>query len=325
MKPYISIVMATFNGEEYIGEAIESVLSQTYKNFEIIIIDDGSTDETSKIINSFKDDRIKYVKKEHNSGIADSLNIGISLAKGEYIARMDDDDVCMPNRFELQVNVLNKNKNIIVCGTNVYSKNKLKIRKTPEFHKDILQQMVFVNPMVHPSVMIRKNILIENKYDADMVPSEDYDLWSRLIFLGDFYNIQEPLLYYRDHGNSQTTKRRKEQLFKNVAIFEFILKKLGFTDEIVKAESLFNFASHNYSIPGKKIKELINWFDKLKQANTKLTSNKKFNEIADNNLNNYLVSYFINQKTSKKIIPFLYLKFKQKLLIANYYISKNGK
>ena len=92
--------MATYNGERYISEAIESVLNQSYTNFEFIIVDDGSTDTTAQIIASFSDSRIIYLKKNTNSGIADSLNLGISKARGAYIARMDDDDVCMPNRFE---------------------------------------------------------------------------------------------------------------------------------------------------------------------------------------------------------------------------------
>ena len=116
-SPMISVVMPTFNGEKFIKEAIESILNQTFNDFEFIIVNDGSIDNTEKIIQSFSDKRIVYVKKEQNSGISDTLNLGISLAKGKYIARMDDDDISIPNRFERQLEVFASDLKIIVCGS----------------------------------------------------------------------------------------------------------------------------------------------------------------------------------------------------------------
>ena len=189
MTPLVSVVMATFNGEEYIQQAIKSVLDQTFKNFEFIIIDDGSTDMTSQIVKSFQDDRIYYLKKDCNSGIADSLNLGISVAKGSYIARMDDDDVCMTNRFEKQLKVLEKNNEIILCATNVkIEKGSINILKD-EVHEDIKMRLLFGNAIVHPTVMIRKEVLLKHNYNPEKVPSEDYELWSRLIWEGKFFKI----------------------------------------------------------------------------------------------------------------------------------------
>ena len=137
--------MPTYNGEKYIEEAIQSVLDQTFTNFEFLIIDDGSTDNTAAIINSFKDERITYIKKHANTGIAHSLNLGIDKAKGKFIARMDDDDVSMPTRFEKQIEIFNIKPEIIVCGSSVYSDNN-KLFKVSQNHELVKIQLLFYNP-----------------------------------------------------------------------------------------------------------------------------------------------------------------------------------
>lgn len=324
MKPLVTVVMATYNGEQFLAEAIESVLDQTYRNFEFIIVDDGSTDNTAQIIKAFEDDRIKYVRKEKNSGIADSLNLGISIAKGKYIARIDDDDVCMSNRFEKQVAILEKREEVILCTSNVIL-NKDTINKLEEeVHEDIKMQLLFNNAIVHPTVMIRKEVLLKHKYNPKKVPSEDYDLWSRLIWEGEFYKIREPLIFYRYHKLSETSQRRKEQLLLNVNISKFMFHKLGIKNLPDNEEHIRILASHDYSISGKKLPNLINWFRKLKQANAndKLFEIEKFNNVANANLERFIISFFINQKLRKKIMPFIYLTLTQKILIIKYYFKK---
>ena len=324
MSPLVSVVMATFNGEEYIQEAIKSVLNQTFKDFEFIIVDDGSTDNTAQIINGFQDDRIYYLKKDYNSGIADSLNLGISKAKGKYIARMDDDDVCIPNRLKQQVDILEKREDVILCATNVKldkgSINKLK----EEEHDDIKMQLLFNNAIVHPTVMILKETLREHKYNSEKVPSEDYDLWSRLIWEGEFYKIKEALLFYRYRELSETSQRRKEQLLLNVGISKFMFDKLGIKNLPNNEENIRILASHDYSISGKEMRGLINWFESLKQANSndELFSIEKFNNVANANLEQFLISFFSNQKLIKKVLPFFNLNFDNKILIMRYYFDK---
>jgi len=324
ISPLISVVMPTFNGEKFIGEAIESILNQTFRDFEFIIVDDGSSDKTEEIVKSFSDIRIIYIKKQENSGISDSLNLGISTARGKYIARMDDDDVSLPMRFEEQLKIFKINSKIIVCGSISYIKKGDRISSLPEHHEDIKLGLLFNNCMLHPSVMILKGPLLRAKYNTDFVPSEDYDLWSRLIWEGEFYNIQKPLLKYRDHIGSETSKRRKEQLLKNVKIGLFMFEKLGLNISLDSPEYIRSYCSHDYSISGYNLKKLIQWFEINKKINKKknLFKTAEFEIITDRVLKRFVVSYFINRKLNKKLGAFLLLNFKYKGIIFNYYRKK---
>lgn len=323
MTPKVSVVMATYNGQKFIKEAIDSILNQTLKEFEFIIVDDGSTDATAQIIQSYTDERIQYIKKEKNSGISDSLNIGISKARAQYIARMDDDDVSMPNRLEKQVNLMKNNERVIFCGSTVTDKDS-KTLPTPEHHEDILLKLLFSNPIFHPTVMIRRNLLLENTYSSVAVPSEDYDLWSRLIFKGEFYQIQEPLLYCRIHQTSITARKRHVQLQKNIVIVSELFDKLGFNNLHEHDKNLKVFTSHDYTISGKSLKSVFKWIKELKDTNTetKKFNVSKFNNLADYHIEKFLTSYFLNRKLQQKIVPFLYLNDKYKSKIINFYLKK---
>ncbi len=200
----LSVVMPVYNTkEQFLREAIESVLNQTFMDFELLIINDGSTDtNVENVILSYKDKRIKYLKQE-NIGLARSLNKGFKLATGEYVARMDGDDISLPNRFAEQVEFLDKHTNISLCGSIVekFRNNKSKIRKYPANPKilELLKECC----ICHPSIMIR--IADFKKFNLEYNPDykcEDYELWSRAIKYLQFYNIQKPLLKYRVHGNN---------------------------------------------------------------------------------------------------------------------------
>ena len=201
----VSVLMPVYNTEEsYLKQAIESILNQTYTNFEFIIINDGSTNNSKEIIQSYDDRRIRYFEQE-NKGLIYTLNRGLSLCKGDYIARMDSDDISLPRRFEKQVKVLDNNRNIGIVGC-IYkkiSKNEFSgdaIVRLVEFPKylDLLQTC----QLAHPAVMFRRSLFEEFnlKYSIDYPHAEDYELWSRLIKFTDFYNIQELLLLYRLHN-----------------------------------------------------------------------------------------------------------------------------
>lgn len=213
--PKISVVMPVYNGELYLREAIDSILGQTYTDFEFIIINDGSTDNTEEIINSYADSRIVYLKNEINSGIVYTLNRGLESAKGEYIARMDADDISLPSRFEKQIKFLDKNTHIAVCGTSflifgsqikeytfIHSNN-------PEMAK---AELFFSSSLGHPSVMIRKAIIDKYslKYEKDYQGLEDYVLWWRIAKFGDIVSLKEPLLKYRQHSAQITATRKPE-------------------------------------------------------------------------------------------------------------------
>lgn len=199
----ISIIMGAYNEEALIARAIESVIKQTYLCWEFIIVDDCSTDKTRDIISRYcaSDPRIKLYKNKENFGLAYSLNLAINKSSGVYIARMDADDISLPNRFEEQLKTLDLNSKIMVVGTAAYyvdSDNlKKRLVRMPQYHRDLLNLIFKKSPFIHPSVMMRKEYLkITNGYDSKLRRAQDYDLWLRGRFIGEYYNIQEPLIIY---------------------------------------------------------------------------------------------------------------------------------
>ncbi len=210
-NPKLSVVMPVFNSEKYLKQSVKSVLNQTYKDFEFIIINDGSTDKTLSIIKTFKDSRIKIISNKKNLGVAKSLNLGLKKSKGEYVARFDGDDISFPDRFETQVNFLNKNKEYVLVGSQadlIDGKGNL-IRKTslPESDLKIRNKIIFRNPIIHPSVMFRKNVVFYLKgYREIFNGAEDYDLWFRLLKFGKFKNFSTPLIKRRWHSEVVTQK-----------------------------------------------------------------------------------------------------------------------
>lgn len=198
----ISVVMPVYNTkEEWLREAIESILNQTFADFEFIIINDGSTNNAEEVILSYKDKRIKYIL-QNNSGVSYSRNKGNLIAKGEYIAVMDSDDISLPNRFEKQVEFLDKNKDIAALGSWFEIFPEKQIIKHPLFPKylDLLKSCC----IGHPTVMYRKSIFEQYnfKYDSNYKIAHDYELWSRLIPFVKIANLQEVLLKYRWHGGN---------------------------------------------------------------------------------------------------------------------------
>ena len=215
--PKISVVMPVYNAERFLSEAIESILNQTFKDFELIIINDGSTDNSLEIIKKYKaqDERIVLISRE-NRGLVYSLNEGIEKAEGKYIARMDADDISLENRFSKQFEVLEDNTDIDIvgCDYQLIDKNSNVVGKTivPKTEKDILLTLCYSVPFAHPSVMIRKSIFQYHKYEES--PAEDYLLWSRVYKKNNFFNIGKPLLKYRYHYGESFSDMKRLQMIK---------------------------------------------------------------------------------------------------------------
>lgn len=212
-NPLVSVVMSVYNSEKYLKEAIDSILNQTYTNFEFIIINDGSTDSSLDIIQKYmkKDGRIVLISRE-NKGLPYSLNEGIGKAKGKYIARMDADDISLPTRFEEQVKFMESNEEVGVCGTYVefFGLRNNKTWKTPITDEECKITLMIGSCFAHPSVFIRKIILTNNKlcYDNDMYTAQDYALWSALATHTSFANIPKTLLKYREVEGSISNKAK---------------------------------------------------------------------------------------------------------------------
>lgn len=210
--PLISVVMAAYNTDKYIEEAIKSILNQTFKEFEFIIIDDASTDNTWKIISKFakKDKRIRAFQNKNNLKVSYSLNRGIKEAKGKYIARIDADDWSYPYRLKLQFDFMEMNPEIGISGgiMEICNENLKPIvqRKYSLTDKELRKSIFYFSPFSHPLIIIRKSILIKTSlYDKQYFPAEDYELYFKIGLLSKFANLDEILLRYRVINNSLTT------------------------------------------------------------------------------------------------------------------------
>lgn len=225
----ISVVMSVYNADKYLKESIDSILQQTYTDFEFIIINDGSTDKTDEIINTYLDKRIIYIKNKQNLGLPASLNKGIKLAKGKYIARMDSDDISLPIRFEKQLDYMENNPQCVLLGASVqFFGNKNKIGKITGDSKELFYKYLTGGIMVfHPVAMFRRSIVIENNefYNEQYTSSQDFDLWNRLKHYGSVENLSEVLLNYRSHEESISSKKIKYQYANKLEIVEKEFKK----------------------------------------------------------------------------------------------------
>lgn len=216
-KPLISVIMPVHNSQKYISSAIESILNQTFKKFELIIINDASSDKTLDIIKVFlrKDSRVKLINNDTRLDIAASLNKGISVAESNIIARMDADDISLPQRLELQYKIINSSKNIAVVGANIVildtDENEIAVRNYPDSSKKLKGCLFKYSPFAHPVVCFRKNMFEEvGKYNPKYSPTEDLDLWFRFGSRYTFESIPEPLLKYRLNEKSSSHISLKE-------------------------------------------------------------------------------------------------------------------
>ncbi len=210
--------MASYNCEEYIGETIESIIQQTISDWELILIDDASMDNTREIIRKFKDARIKYIRNKENKGLAASLNIGLKEAKGEYICRIDSDDIMYINRLEKQLLYLENNKEIAIVGSNLHlfgEEFEETVTTFPQSSKKLFAYLPFYSPLPHPTWMIRRSAFADSdlKYDETFRTSQDYEFLYRLFIRGGkIFCIKEPLVKYRMSNDSISHKGKKADL-----------------------------------------------------------------------------------------------------------------
>lgn len=324
-KNLVSVIMSNYNTlEEFLRPAIESILNQTYQNFEFIIIDDCSTDDSLSIIESYTDKRIKIIKNEVNLGITKSLNKGLREAKGEFVARMDADDISLETRFEKQIEFLKNHPGHIVCGTGVEligdwetkHSNKFIYRTIPT--KDEFRiHLLFGNcpNIVHPTAMFNHKLLLKHNiiYNENYPLAQDYRMWVSCSEVAECANIQETLLYYRVHGKAVSND--KKDLQKNIAcqIMQEQLDKLhlDLTEETAEIHKNFLFSRKEYSIKCKKwIKTLLKYNKKYNVYDQKLFKKILWKKWAE-------ITYFSIAKQKKAFdivkmilnVPVLYIPY----------------
>jgi len=220
--PTVSVLMPVHNASAYVAQAVESILKQTFTDFEFIIVNDASTDDTPAILESYEDSRIRLIHNDDNQGVTQSLNLGLEIAQGKYIARMDADDISLPNRLDIQVKYLDAHPHIGVLGTNALFIDKhARIVNDQKPHVQSSLSIDYLrwalnwhNPVLHPSVMFRKQILDAHHltYDTNMQVAQDYALWLKLVEVTDIVVLEDVLLHYRFLATSITRNHQEYEL-----------------------------------------------------------------------------------------------------------------
>jgi len=273
VKPKVTVLMPVYNGERYLKDAINSILRQTYRNYEFIIINDGSTDDSVKIIQSYRDKRIRFIDNERNIGISSTLNKGMELGIGEYIVRMDSDDMSLPTRIEKQVNFMDRYPEVGVCGTWIKYVGVFRlpwgaaVYKYPVKPRDIKARSIFKSGFAHPSVIMRRSLLekFQLKYDHQHLDAEDYGLWQKCSFCFPLANIPEVLLEYRVHSKSITHSDNNIEFETVQRVNRLSMQKL---DMAFSPEELFIYRNHPIDFKVEFLIKFHSWLQRLQKANS---------------------------------------------------------
>ncbi|WP_368252742.1 glycosyltransferase family 2 protein, partial [Clostridium perfringens] len=242
----VSIIMPVYNGSKYIEEAINSILNQSYKKIELIIVDDGSTDDTLSVIENINDDRIRIFRNIKNMGLPYSRNKGLDMASGEYIALLDADDIAFTNRIEKQLKYMIK-YNLDVCGSECKILSTGKHIRKPKNYEYIKYYLMFFNCITNSSAMVKKEFLNKYniKYNEKYFVCQDYDFWVKCSLKGKISNYKKPLVFYRDGHDNITKKSINQKMFARKCILDeihtFAFKQNGFDlkeDEILLINKL---------------------------------------------------------------------------------------
>lgn len=263
----ITVVMPVYNGRQYLRQAIESILSQAYRDFELLIIDDGSTDDSREICRSYGDARIRLEENGRNLGLVATLNRGLDLAAGEYIARMDCDDVSLPDRFSRQIEFLEKHPEIGICGTwfERLQEGGSVMMRFPTDHNALRFFMLVDNPFPHSTIFMRRSVIngFGLRFDPGYIHAEDYELWARAAEYTKVANIPEILLKYRYHPDNISHRFKASQGATGDRVRQRQLEYLGLPAtegerRLHNALAKFDFGSIDARPESAKI-----WLDKL--------------------------------------------------------------
>jgi glycosyltransferase involved in cell wall biosynthesis len=213
--PKVTVLMPVYNGADFLRQAIDSILRQSYRDFELLVVNDGSTDSSREVLKSYSDPRLILAENERNLGLIATLNRGLELARGEFVARMDQDDVSLPRRLEVQQAYLCKHPEVGLCGTwfRTMGEGKSRVVRPPSAPLSVAAHAFTYCPIAHPSVMMRAALFSKFalRYDTNAPHAEDYDLWVRASRHFSLANVPKVLLHYRMHGEHGSTTESRVQ------------------------------------------------------------------------------------------------------------------
>ncbi|MBU1086383.1 MAG: glycosyltransferase [Candidatus Omnitrophica bacterium] len=271
-RPRVTVLMPVYNCERYLKEAIDSILMQSYRDYEFIIINDGSTDRTAEILKLYSDERIRIIHHEKNIGLPSVLNKAIELSVGEYIVRMDADDISLPTRIEKQLRFMDDHPDVGICGTWIkyigapWRPWRVQIYKYPIKHRDIKARMLFRSMLAHPAVMMRRSLLnrFQLRYESEYFPSEDWLFWKRSSFCFSLSNLPEVLLLYRVHPESitHTKKEREFETVKRINRLHFQALGMDFSPE-----ELLLYWHYSMDFEIEVLIRFHSWLKKVQEAN----------------------------------------------------------
>ena len=306
-QPLVSVTVPVFNAGKYLRETIESVLNQTYKNFELILVNDASTDNSKELISSYSDPRIFYYENAVNMGIVKTRNNCIMYAKGKYIAILDNDDISLPIRLEKEVEFLESNPEYGLCGSFydvIDSIGNFNVRiEVPCSFSDINTYLIFNNCFCHSSVMVRRDIMTENKFAESYELMEDYDLVYRLIGKTKLANLPVYTTRYRVHGKNQSTKKADEMLSLRKRMDARILNdlKIPYTENELTLHSNFVNSTYTYFKSNAELEQLEKWLLSLYAI---LDEKKKYNSeiIARIFIKRWILLFYLTKRFSYRIL-----------------------
>jgi glycosyltransferase involved in cell wall biosynthesis len=270
--PRVSVFMPVYNAGTDLAEAIQSILNQSFRDFEFVIVNDGSTDDSLKVLQSYNDNRIRIINNETNKGLIASLNIGLEKCVGDYIIRMDQDDISLPNRIEKQVSFLDSNSDYGLIGTwfedfgeHIDSKT---VRYSPD-DTEIRIRHLYQTHISHPTAAIRTSVLRQNQllFDPEFVHGEDYEFWVRLSEFCKLSNIQELLVRKRDHPKNISNKYAQTMQDTCAKVKQKQFRSMGIelsVEEIILYE---RFANIDWSLDSEEMNQLLQLLEKILQAN----------------------------------------------------------
>jgi len=263
--------MPVYNAEKYLSESIESILSQSFTEYTFLIVDDGSHDGSQEIVKSFSDSRIKFIQNSKNLGVAASLNKAMDDSSSKYIARMDADDLSHPKRLETQIDFMEKNHSIGVCGSWVWNLEKKKkfLLKYPSGTDCIRSFFLFSNPLCHPSVVMRRELLAKYnlKYDTSFRAAQDFDLWRRCSEFFSLENIKVPLLKWRKTSNSVTWNSSGISNQITCEILKSLLVRLGMKPTIDELDFHREVGNGSGARSISELKKMHMWLEKILELN----------------------------------------------------------
>ncbi len=294
--PKVTVGIIAYNEEKHIAEAIRSVLKQTFKDYEIIVVDDASSDKTKEIIKSFKKPNIKIIENIENKGVSYSRNQYIKNAKSKYIAVLDADDTWYPEKLELQVRFMDNNPYCVVCGCSanrISSNNDAELWQYPKDDLFIKLRFLWGNGAIHSSVILRSEIITKYKiyYDEQLSQAEDYDLYIRLIEYGKIFNLDKVLVNYNIHDKQLTSCKKNEQLSLGSYVAIKYLRNKGFHLSTEFENVYRKVFEYNLNLTTQEIDqfgECINYLIK-ENINLRLFNNNELAKILYSKL--YMITY----------------------------------